>query len=71
MKSVAIMKIPCGFKIRKKVDIEKLWGMISRIDTKEKAIIAEDFVRQCDLTNEEFDDLMMAISYCYREFSKA
>ena len=23
MKSVAIMKIPCGFKIRKKVDIEK------------------------------------------------
>ena len=55
----------------KKIDIEKLWGMISRIDTKEKAIIAEDFVRQCDLTNEEFDDLMMAISYCYRECSKA
>ena len=50
----------------KKIAIEKLWGMVNRIDSKEKANIAEAFLRDCDLSNEDFDDLMMAVCEQYR-----
>ena len=50
----------------KKIAIEKLWGMVNRIDSKEKANIAEAFLRECDLSNEDFDELMMAVAAQYR-----
>lgn len=52
--------------MKKKIAIEKLWGLVNRIDTIEKANIAEDFIRQCELSNEDFDELMMAITAQYR-----
>lgn len=50
----------------KRIAVDKLWGMISRIDTVEKANIAEEFIRKCELSNDDFDELMMAISAQYR-----
>ena len=55
----------------KHVSAEKLWGMVNRIDTTEKARIAEAFIRECDLSNEDFDELMMAVSAQYRFASEA
>ena len=52
--------------MKKKIPIEKLWGMVNRIDTIEKANIAEDFIRQCELSNEDFDELMMATAAQHR-----
>lgn len=54
----------------KKVSVEKLWGMVNRIDSKEKALIAEDFIKGCELSNEDFDELMMAITWQYRELNR-
>ena len=57
-------------KTMKKIAIEKLWGMVNRIDSKEKAIIAEAFLRECDLSSEDFDELMMAVAEQYRFFNE-
>lgn len=54
----------------KRISIDKLWRMVSRIDSTKKALIAENFVRECDLSNDDFDELMMSISNLYRLFSK-
>ena len=56
--------------MKRKIAIEKLWGLVNRIDTCEKAIIAEQYIKKCDLSNDEFDELMMAISFIYRECNK-
>ena len=50
----------------KKIAIDRLWGMVNRIDTIEKANIAERFLRECDLSNEDFDELMMAVADQHR-----
>lgn len=48
--------------MKRKVAIEKLWGLVNRIDSHDKVWIAEKFIRECELSNEEFDDLMMAVA---------
>ena len=50
----------------KHVEVSKLWGMVNRIDTIEKVFIADKFLRECDLSNEDYDDLMIAVSQQYR-----
>ena len=50
----------------KKIALNRLWGMVNRIDTIEKANIAEAFLRECELSNEDFDDLMMAVAAQHR-----
>lgn len=52
--------------MKKQIAIEKLWGMVNRIDSKEKANIAEAFLRECELSNSDYDELMMAVAAQYR-----
>ena len=56
--------------MKRKIAIEKLWGMVNRIDSKEKANIAEAFLRECDLSNEDFDELMDTVAAQYRFFNE-
>ncbi len=46
----------------KRIFVERLWGMVNRIDSVEKADIAAEFLKECELTNEDWDELMMAVT---------
>lgn len=47
----------------KRISMQRLYGMVGRIDTMKKAEIAKEFItNKCELTNDEWDELMMAIS---------
>lgn len=54
----------------KKVPFEKLAGMIERIDSREKAGIAEQFILECDLSDEQLDDLMRRVEQKYRDLEE-
>ncbi len=51
----------------KPLNREQCWRMVNRVDNLEKLAIAELWLRKANVTNEEFDDLMMALSHISRE----
>lgn len=58
----------------KERNAQKLYGLVSRIDSKEKCNIAEAFVDKCldegKIDTETWDDLREAIAYTYREINR-
>lgn len=54
----------------KKIAVSKLEAMIGRIDSREKAGIAEQFIFDCELTEDELDKLMQMIESKYRELEE-
>ena len=54
----------------KKIAYSKLEAMIGRIDSREKAGIAEQFILDCELTEDELDTLMRGIEQKYRELEE-
>lgn len=55
----------------KRIAIERLRAMVNRIDSREKAAIAEQFILDCELTDDELDSLMRSIEAKYRELEEA
>lgn len=59
-----------------KNDNQRLWDMVNSIDIGTKKALqklreAEEAIRKADnITIEDFDDLMIALSYLYREFHR-
>ena len=57
--------------INKKLSLKGCWAMVNRVDTIEKANIAESWLRENELlSNEDYDDLMMALTYLYRDIRR-
>lgn len=55
----------------KKIAYSKLEAMVGRIDSKEKARIAEEFILfECDLTEDDLDKLMKMIESKYRQLAE-
>lgn len=54
----------------KKIAYSKLEAMIGRIDSREKAGIAEQFILDCELTEDELDKLMKMIESKYRQLAE-
>ena len=54
----------------KSLNLSQCWRMVNRISNMEQVAIAEEWLKKANITNEEYDDLMMAVSYIYRELSK-
>ena len=46
--------------------MDKLWEIVNKIDTFEKVEIAKVAINESEVSNEEYDDLMMAVSQQYR-----
>lgn len=56
----------------KRFSIEKLEAMVNRIDSREKAAIAEQFLlTECELEFNELDGLMRKVEAKYRELEEA
>lgn len=51
----------------KPLNISQCWKMVNRADTHEKIRIAEQWLLKANITVDEFDDLMMALSQISRE----
>lgn len=51
----------------KSLNLNQCWAMVNRADTHEKIRIAEQWLLKANVTIEEFDDLMVALSYKSRE----
>lgn len=47
--------------------LTKLWDMVNSAETLDQVKEAEIAIRESDVNNEDFDDLMMALSYISRE----
>lgn len=54
----------------KRIAYERLAGMVQRIDSREKAGIAEQFILECELNDEQLDSLMRSIEQKYRELEE-
>lgn len=62
-------------KINKNLSLKGCWRMVNAIqngntteEIRERCRIAEEWLRENDvITNEEYNDLMMAVSYQHRE----
>lgn len=50
-----------------KTEIEKLWDMVNACETVDECNKAEKAVRTAKISNHDFDELMMAITFIYRE----
>lgn len=49
------------------LNLRQCWKMVNRADTHEKIAIAEQWLLNASITNEEYDDLMNALAYKSRE----
>ena len=49
------------------VNVKKLWDMVNACQTVGDCTKAEMVIRNSDVDNETYDDLMMAVSYICRE----
>ena len=49
------------------LNLNQCWKMVNRCNTHEKIAIAEKWLLKANITNEQFDDLMEALSYISRE----
>lgn len=54
----------------KSLNLSQCWEMVNRISNIEQVAIAEEWLKKANITNEEWDELMMAVAYIYRELSK-
>lgn len=54
----------------KKIAVNRLEAMIGRIDSREKAGIAEQFILDCELSEDDLDRLMLMIESKYRELEE-
>lgn len=54
----------------KSLNLSQCWTMVNRISNMEQVAIAEEWLKKANITTEEWDELMMAVSYIYRELSK-
>jgi len=50
-----------------KTTLKKLWDMCNFAETIADCKRAENAVRSANISNDEFDDLMMTLTYNYRE----
>ena len=50
-----------------KTTLKKLWDMCNFAETIADCKRAEEAVRNADISNDEFDELMMTLTYNYRE----
>lgn len=57
-----------------KITVDGLYKMISRIKNKEQCKVAESFItKQAELgviNNKEWDELMMSVTWLYRDFNR-
>jgi len=54
--------------INRNLSVKSCWKMVNAVNTLEKASIAENWLKNNDIiSNEEYDDLMNALSYLVRE----
>ena len=54
--------------INPNLPLKRCWDMVNRIDTFEKANIAEEWLTKNEvITIDEYDDLMRAVAYKVRE----
>jgi len=57
--------------VNQKLSVKGCWRMVNNVDTLEKAHIAEKWLKENEiLSNDEYNDLMMALSYLTRELYK-
>ena len=55
-------------EINKKLPAKRCWEMVNRVSSLEEAAIAEAWLAANEvITNAEYNDLMMALSYLTRE----
>lgn len=54
----------------KSLNLSQCWTMVNRISNFEQVAIAEEWLKKANITNEEWDELMMAVAYIYRELNK-
>ena len=54
-----------------KTTLKKLWDMCNFAETIADCKRAEEAIRGADISNDEFDDLMMTLTYNYREAYRA
>lgn len=54
--------------INTKLSLKRCWDMVNRVQNFEQAAIAEQWLMANEvISNEEFDELMNALSFIYRE----
>lgn len=54
--------------VNPKLSLKGCWAMVNKVDTLEKLTIAEQWLKANEaITNDEYNDLMMALSYISRE----
>ena len=51
----------------KSLNISQCWLMVNRADTREKLFIAEKWLLEANISNEEYDELMNALAFKSRE----
>ena len=51
----------------KPLNLSQCWRMVNRADTHEKIAIAKQWLLKANISVEEFDDLMVTLSYKSRE----
>jgi hypothetical protein len=55
-------------KVNTKLSVQGCWKMVNTANTRERIAIAEIWLRENEvITNDEYNDLMMALSYLSRE----
>jgi len=47
--------------------LKKLWNMVNRAETRQAVNDAEKAIKEADINNDDYDELMMALSYISRE----
>ena len=58
--------------VNTKLSLKGCWEMVNRVDTLEKATVAINWLENNELlSNEDYNDLMMALSWIMRELYKA
>lgn len=57
-----------NIQVNPKLSLKGCWAMVNRVNTLEKLHIAKQWLKVNELiTNDEYNDLMMALSYISRE----
>ena len=57
--------------INTNLPLKRCWDMVNRVDTPEKARIAEEWLKANEIiTNAQYDELMMALTWLYRDMNR-
>jgi hypothetical protein len=52
------------------MEIKKLWKMVNNAEDFNQVNKAENAIRTAKINNQDFDELMMALSFIYREINR-